>query len=110
MGFRPLRFEERRHPQTGKFLGIRFTEQVLLEVSAAPVPANENAVRRSGDGTASHVVDMRLASLERQVAGLRGGHTPSAPWAALPQGPKSWKSSGKPAPGPNHNHATLWHS
>ena len=46
VGFRPLRFEERRHPQTGKFLGIRFTEQALLEVSAAPVPANENAVRR----------------------------------------------------------------
>ena len=46
VGFRPVQFEERRHPQTGKFLGIRFTEQVLLEVSAAPVPANENAVRR----------------------------------------------------------------
>ena len=85
VGFRPLRFEERRHPQTGKFLGIRFTEQVLLEVSAAPVPANENAVRRSGDSGAAHVVDMRLASLERQMAGLRGRHTPSAPWADLPQ-------------------------
>ena len=46
VGFRPVRWEERRHPQTGKFLGIRFTEQALLEVSAAPVPANENAVRR----------------------------------------------------------------
>ena len=72
VGFRPLRYEERRHPQTGKFLGIRFTEQVLLEVSAAPVPANENAVRRaSGPGSAS--VEVRLASLERRVGETVGG-------------------------------------
>ena len=72
VGFRPVRFEERRHPQTGKFVGIRFTEQVLLEVSAAPVPANENAVRRSGL-VAGVGVEGRLASLERQVEELRRG-------------------------------------
>ena len=72
VGFRPLRYEERRHPQTGKFLGIRFTEQVLLEVSAAPVPANENAVRRAS-GTGSESVEVRLASLERRVGETVGG-------------------------------------
>ena len=77
VGFRPLRFEERRHPQTGKFLGIRFTEQVLLEVSAAPVPANENAVRRSGVVGTDGCVEARLASLERQVEELRGGYAAS---------------------------------
>ncbi len=72
VGFRPLAYEERRHPQTGKFLGIRFTEQVLFEVSAAPVPANENAVRRaSGVGLAGGV-EARLAALERQVGEMRG--------------------------------------
>ncbi len=46
VGFRPLRFEERRDPRTGAFLGIRFLEQELLEISAVPVPANQGALLR----------------------------------------------------------------
>ena len=87
VGFRPLRFEERRHPQTGKFLGIRFTEQALLEVSAAPVPANENAVRRgywlsalpleASHQEASGGIERRLESLERQLQQLQGNDAPT---------------------------------
>ncbi len=44
VGFRPLRFEERRDPVSGAFLGIRFLEQELLEISAVPVPANGGAL------------------------------------------------------------------
>ena len=93
VGFRPLRFEERRHPQTGKFLGIRFTEQALLEVSAAPVPANENAVRRGENAVrrgywqsalplaasqqeASGGIERRLDALERQLQQLQGNGGP----------------------------------
>ena len=46
VGFKPLRFEERRDEKTGAFLGVRFLQQELLEVSAVPVPANRNALRR----------------------------------------------------------------
>ena len=47
VGFKPLRYEERRHEKTGAFLGIRFLEQELLEASAVPVPANRDALRRA---------------------------------------------------------------
>jgi HK97 family phage prohead protease len=47
VGFKPLRYEERRHEKTGAFLGIRFLEQELLETSAVPVPANQSALRRA---------------------------------------------------------------
>ena len=47
VGFKPLRYEERRHEKTGTVLGIRFLEQELLEASAVPVPANRNALRRA---------------------------------------------------------------
>ena len=50
VGFKPLRFEERRDEKTGAFLGLWFLEQELLEVSAVPVPANRSALRRS-DGS-----------------------------------------------------------
>jgi len=49
VGFKPLSFEERRQEKTGAFLGIRFLEQELLEVSAVPVPANRSALRRALD-------------------------------------------------------------
>ena len=47
VGFKPLRYEERRNEKTGAILGIRFLEQELLEASAVPVPANRNALRKA---------------------------------------------------------------
>ena len=49
VGFRPMKYTIRRDPQTGDFLGINFTEQELLEISASPVPANQNALRKALD-------------------------------------------------------------
>ena len=42
VGFKPLRYEERRHEKTGASL-----EQELLETSAVPVPASRNALTRA---------------------------------------------------------------
>ena len=56
VGFKPLRFEQRRDEKTGAFLGIHFLEQELLEVSAVPVPANSSALRKALD-TAPRVAE-----------------------------------------------------
>ena len=50
VGFRPLQYEMRTDTRTGEVLGIIFTEQELLEVSAAPVPANQSALRKALHG------------------------------------------------------------
>ncbi len=48
VGFRPVRFEERRDLRSGEFLGIQFLEHELLEISAVPVPANSQALLKVG--------------------------------------------------------------
>ena len=50
VGFRPIRWEERRDSRSGALVGLRYLEQELLEVSAVPVPANRSALRRDADG------------------------------------------------------------
>ena len=62
VGFRPIRWEERRDPRTGAFLGLRYLEQELLEVSAVPVPANRAALRRGAEDPG---LEMLLAELRR---------------------------------------------
>ena len=69
MGFKPLRYEERRDEKTEAFLGLRFLEQELLEVSAVPVPANRSALRRS-DGPDLHSLSALWPVLESQVDDL----------------------------------------
>ncbi len=69
VGFKPLRYEERRDEKTEAFLGLRFLEQELLEVSAVPVPANRSALRRS-DGPDLHSLSALWPVLESQVDDL----------------------------------------
>ncbi len=47
VGFKPLQYEVRSDRNTGEVLGINFIKQELLEISAAPVPANQNALRKA---------------------------------------------------------------
>ncbi len=74
VGFKPLRFEERRDEKTGAFLGLRFLEQELLEVSAVPVPSNRSALCRSDqpDLNALTALWPVLASQVDELAKLAG--------------------------------------
>ena len=90
VGFKPLRYEERRHEKTGAFLGIRFIEQELLETSAVPVPANRNALRRALDeaplvGEYLRWVDAggHTAGISPENVNLATGHVPQEIWPEL---------------------------
>ena len=74
VGFKPLRYEERRDEKTGAFLGLHFLEQELLEVSAVPVPANRRALRRWAklDHPAMAALWPVLASQVDELAKLAG--------------------------------------
>ena len=75
VGFRPLRFEERRDPVNGAFLGIRFLEQELLEISAVPVPANGGALLAEetlGSAAAPAETGRALDEVVGLLRGLRG--------------------------------------
>ena len=49
VGFSPLHYQVKRDAKSGEVTGINFTEQELMEISAAPVPANQNALRKALD-------------------------------------------------------------
>lgn len=75
VGFRPLRFAERRDARSGAFLGIRFLEQELLEISAVPVPANGAALLRAAaadaNGDAAAGADTAAATVVSLLRALR---------------------------------------
>lgn len=84
VGFKPLKYEERRHEKTGEFLGIRFLEQELLETSAVPVPANRNALRRALEQAPP------LPRLKEYLAGIE---TEFGPWTRPLGGPSAQANS-----------------
>ena len=69
VGFRPVRWEERRDSRTGACVGLRYLEQELLEVSAVPVPANRSALRRDAEPGVSAFAGM--TGLDGLLAELR---------------------------------------
>ncbi len=69
VGFRPLEFEMRKDAKTGHVLGINFISQELLEISAAPVPANRNALRKGLDGA---IMDAEYPPWEAPDSDLEG--------------------------------------
>lgn len=75
VGFKPLRYEERRDGVTGAFLGVRFLEQELVEVSAVPVPANRNALLRER-GPEEGSAGATLEDVVEVLRGLTGGAYP----------------------------------
>ena len=73
VGFRPLRFEERRDPVNGAFLGVRFLEQELLEISAVPVPANGGALLAEEAALTSVLSQGERGQVADEVVGLLRG-------------------------------------
>ncbi len=73
VGFRPLRFEERRDPVNGAFLGIRFLEQELLEISAVPVPANGGALLAEEAALTPTLSQRERGQVADEVVGLLRG-------------------------------------
>lgn len=76
VGFKPLRYAERRHESTGALLGIHFLEQELLEVSAVPIPANRQALRRESRPRVSPGLPPGVSpGLAEMLAEVRAGIT-----------------------------------
>jgi HK97 family phage prohead protease len=73
VGFRPLRFEERRDSVNGAFLGIRFLEQELLEISAVPVPANGKALLAEEAALTPAIFQRERGQVADEVVGLLRG-------------------------------------
>ena len=95
VGFRPIRWEERRDARTGAFLGLRYLEQELLEVSAVPVPANREALRRETEFTPTPALPLRgreHSGVARRRRNPVADRTPSV---------RCWRSWGRR--GPEHS-------
>ena len=92
MGFRPIQYEMRRDSKTWEVAGIHFIEQELLEISAAPVPANQNALRKALDGAPR-------TQQYYSCGGWAAGVDDSVPWdTALAEVLESLRSVGQDSP------------